>query len=79
MKNAVQPLSPKEVTKLVHDARKPLNRVSMQTELVKMMLPQSDNQDDILELLDKIILNCQECSDSLQRLSELSNMENPAE
>ncbi len=49
----------------VHDARKPLNRISMQAELVKMALSGDVPAERAMEALDKIIASTKDCSESL--------------
>jgi light-regulated signal transduction histidine kinase (bacteriophytochrome) len=49
----------------VHDARKPLNRISMQAELVKMALNGDIPSQKALEALDKIIASAKDCSNTL--------------
>jgi len=61
---------PEPLNKLVHDARAPLNRISMNAELIKLVLENDMPKDKALAALDKIIANCQACSDSLQLISE---------
>ncbi len=58
------------INKLVHDARAPLNRISMNAELIKLVLENDMPKDKALTALDKIIANCQQCSDSLQKISD---------
>ncbi|GAA80524.1 hypothetical protein DO88_02090 [Pseudoalteromonas sp. S3431] len=61
------------LNKLVHDARAPLNRISMNAELIKLVLENDMPKQKALEALDKIILNCQQCSESLQNITEHNN------
>ncbi|MEH6396963.1 histidine kinase [Pseudoalteromonas sp.] len=58
------------LNKLVHDARAPLNRISMNAELIKLVLENDMPKDKALAALDKIISNCQQCSDSLQKIAD---------
>lgn len=51
-----------ELAKWVHDARKPLNRISMQAELVKMALAGDIPIDKAVDALDKIIVSTKDCS-----------------
>ena len=55
---------------LVHDARAPLNRISMNAELVKLVLENDMPKQKALEALNKIIANCQQCSEHLQEISD---------
>ena len=59
---------PEPLNKLVHDARAPLNRISMNAELIKLVLENDMLKEKALEALNKIISNCQQCSDSLQKI-----------
>lgn len=58
------------INKLVHDARSPLNRISMNAELIKLVLENDMPKDKGLQALDKIINACQECSQTLQTISQ---------
>lgn len=53
----------------VHDARKPLNRISMQAELVKMALNGDVPADKALLALDKIIVSAKDCSAKLTEMT----------
>ena len=64
------PQQAKPLNELVHYARAPLNRISMNAELIKLVLENDMPKDKALAALDKIIANCQACSDSLQLISE---------
>ena len=57
------------VNKLVHDARSPLNRISMNAELIKLILENDMPKEKGIQAIDKIISACQECSNTLQTLS----------
>ncbi|GAC21318.1 hypothetical protein [Paraglaciecola arctica] len=57
------------VNKLVHDARSPLNRISMNAELIKLILENDMPKEKGIQAIDKIISACQECSNTLQILS----------
>ena len=50
---------------LVHDARAPLNRISMNAELIKLILENDMPKDKALLALDKIINNCHNISVSI--------------
>ncbi|NDW22242.1 hypothetical protein [Alteromonas hispanica] len=57
----------------VHDARKPLNRISMQAELIKMALNGDIPTQKAVDALDKIIASSKDCSNTLSEMtSELS-------
>ncbi len=57
-----------QLSVFVHDARTPLNRISMQAELVKMALNGEVPSEKALIALDKIISNTKDCSDTLNKL-----------
>ncbi len=59
-----------QINKLVHDARAPLNRISMNAELIKLVLENDMPKEKALDALDKIINNCQQCSESLQKITD---------
>ena len=59
------------INQLVHDARSPLNRISMNAELIKLILENDMPKEKGIEALNKIINACQECSTTLQSISEL--------
>jgi signal transduction histidine kinase len=64
-----------KINKLIHDARGPLNRISMNAELIKLVLENDMPKEKALAALDKIISNCQQCSDSLEQISNLGVVE----
>ena len=59
-----------QLNKLVHDARAPLNRISMNAELIKLVLENDMPKEKALDALNKIITNCQQCSESLQKITD---------
>jgi len=60
----------KDINELIHDARAPLNRMSMQAELIKLVLENNMPVAKALEAANKIIASCQECSQSLEKISK---------
>ncbi|ALS33916.1 hypothetical protein PNIG_a3067 [Pseudoalteromonas nigrifaciens] len=62
--------SKKPLNELVHDARAPLNRISMNAELIKLVLENDMPKEKALDALNKIIANCQQCSESLQTITD---------
>jgi signal transduction histidine kinase len=62
--------SAKPLRELVHDARAPLNRISMNAELIKLVLENDMPKEKALDALNKIITNCQQCSESLQLITD---------
>ncbi|MDR6983179.1 signal transduction histidine kinase [Rheinheimera pacifica] len=61
-----------ELAKQVHDIRKPLNRISMQAELIKLVLENNLPPQKALEAVDKILQSCQDCSQLLENLLDPS-------
>jgi len=59
-----------DLNKRIHDIRKPLNSISMQAELIKMMTDSSESNENLNAAADKIILNAKRCSEMLQTLFE---------
>lgn len=58
-----------QLSVFVHDARKPLNRISMQAELVKMALNGDVAPEKALAALDKIISSAKDCSHILSDMT----------
>ncbi|MBT0586701.1 hypothetical protein [Alteromonas oceanisediminis] len=54
-----------ELKKMIHDARKPLNRISMQSEIVKMALNGELPAEKAIDALAKILQGAQDCSQVL--------------
>lgn len=52
----------------IHDIRKPLNRISMQAELIKLVLENNLPPEQAIQAVDKILQSCQDCSQLLQNL-----------
>lgn len=50
----------------IHDARKPLNRISMQAELIKLVLENDLDKAKAITAVEQIIQSCQDCSKQLQ-------------
>lgn len=61
-----------DINQLIHDARSPLNRISMQAELIKMLLENDMPKEKALAAVNKIIVACQDCSKSLQDIAEFA-------
>ncbi len=59
-----------ELVRFVHDTRKPLNRISMQAELIKLALEGAIPQEKAIEALDKIILASKDTSEELASMVE---------
>mgnify|MGYP000713551233 CR=1 FL=1 len=65
--------SPQPISTLVHNARGPLNRISMNAELIKMVIENDMPKEKAQQALEKIITACQTCSDILQQISEANH------
>lgn len=61
------------LAKHIHDARGPLNNISMQAELAKLVLQNGMPTDKAIAALDKIVLACQECSEQLHKISKVAD------
>ena len=59
-----------ELAQLVHDARGPLNRISMQAEMIKLVLENDMPLDKAITAANKIIASCQMCSETLEQLTK---------
>ncbi|WP_018014344.1 histidine kinase [Teredinibacter turnerae] len=60
-----------EINTLIHEARNPLNNISMNAELGKIMAANAEgNTDKLIEIFTRIIGECQTCS---QALTDLKN------
>jgi len=60
----------------IHDIRKPLNIISMQAELIRMINESGSNQNKIEDAANKIIQNARQCSELLQDMFEQMSNEN---
>ena len=58
------------IARWVHDARKPLNRISMQAELVKMALDGDIPAEKAKDALNKIIASTKDCSFALTEMMD---------
>lgn len=66
-------ITPEQLAQQIHDIRKPLNRISMQAELIKLVLENNLPPEKATEAVDKILQSCQDCSQLLQSLLEPSS------
>jgi signal transduction histidine kinase len=62
-----------DINQLIHDTRAPLNRISMQAELIKMVLENDMPKDKAIAAVNKIIDARQDCSKRLQDIAEFSH------
>ncbi len=61
-----------DVSKQIHDIRNPLNVISMNAELAKMLLDQGGDVERIKHCLDKVLNACQQAGGGLDRLRSQS-------
>jgi|TARA_R110002012_G_scaffold228412_1_gene400772 signal transduction histidine kinase len=69
---STQGAQPVTTNSLIHDVRNPLNRISMQAEMVKLVLENDMPKEKAIAALDKILVACQDSSAALQKLAEHS-------
>lgn len=67
--NSANQTQQSELAQLVHDARGPLNRISMQAEMIKLVLENDMPIDKAITAANKIITSCQACSETLEQLT----------
>lgn len=65
-------MSSEAVGQCVHDIRNKFNRISMQTELLKLLVEQGSDKEKIVESLDIILAACEESAGSLDVLAKYS-------
>ena len=61
------------VDQLLHDARGPLNTISVNAEVAKLLLQKSAPQESILAAMQNILRECQRCNEILQQISAESD------
>jgi len=54
-----------KLEKLVHDVRNPLNSISVNAELAKVLLNHPGSSEQVLNALDTIIRECKKCNEVL--------------
>lgn len=59
-----------EARKLIHDIRNPLNNISINAELGKLVLERKGDIAKAQEIFTIIINACKSCSDELEKLKE---------
>lgn len=57
-----------DVRQLLHDVRNPLNTISVNAELGKLVLQRGGDIDKALQIFDSILKECQQCSGNLRDL-----------
>lgn len=58
------------IPQLVHDSRNQLNRISVQAELVKMLVENNADPQKIHSALDKILHACEACGEKLNEIKD---------
>lgn len=66
-----EPVKNTDLQQKIHDARGPLNRISMNAELVKLVLENDMPKDKALAAIDKILIACSDCSEKLQAIADV--------
>lgn len=56
--------------KLIHDVRNPLNNISVNAELGKLILTRTGDIDKAKDIFTTILEECRKCSDKLEELKE---------
>jgi signal transduction histidine kinase len=59
-----------QLATLIHDLRNPLNTISVNAELARLQLQKSQDPQAVMNCLDKIINECQKCSQVLTEVSQ---------
>ncbi|MEY4641985.1 MAG: hypothetical protein RLZZ227_1979 [Pseudomonadota bacterium] len=57
------------VDQLLHDARGPLNTISVNAEVAKLLVQKSAPNESILAAMQNILRECQRCNDILQQIA----------
>jgi signal transduction histidine kinase len=65
-----------DLAKKIHDIRKPLNTITMQAELIKMLSEAGASNEKIEESANKIIQNARQSSELLQAIYESASLKN---
>ncbi len=60
----------KDLDKKLHDIRKPLNTITMQAELIKMIEESKETDQNIIDAATKIVQNAKDCSAQLNDVFE---------
>ncbi|MES2605454.1 MAG: histidine kinase [Pseudomonadota bacterium] len=56
------------IDRLLHDARGPLNTISVNAEVAKLLVRKPDQGEAIITAMQNILRECQRCSDILQTI-----------
>lgn len=59
---------PNRIDRLVHDARGPLNTISVNAEVARLLIQKSAPPEGILTAMQNILRECQRCNEILQMI-----------
>lgn len=59
---------PNRIEQLIHDARGPLNTISVNAEVAKLLIRKSGSTEGVLAAMQNILQECQRCDAILLRL-----------
>jgi hypothetical protein len=59
---------PSRIDRLVHDARGPLNTISVNAEVARLLIQKSAPPEGILTAMQNILRECQRCNEILQMI-----------
>lgn len=65
-----------EVNRLLHDLRNPLNNISINAELGKLMLERTGDVQRAIHIFDIILNECRNCSNKLDIVKSASSLSN---
>jgi len=57
-----------ELNKIIHDLRNPLNNISINAELAKLLVEQGGEKQRIIAAIEQIMLQCVSCSSGIDDL-----------
>ena len=60
---------PNKLDRLVHDARGPLNTISVNAEVARLLVQKSAPPEGILTAMQNILRECQRCNEILQMIN----------
>jgi signal transduction histidine kinase len=63
---------PNRIDRLVHDARGPLNTISVNAEVAKLLIQKAAPTEGVLAAMQNILRECQRCNDILQLIGNES-------
>jgi len=66
------------IDRLVHDARGPLNTISVNAEVARLLIQKSAPPEGILTAMQNILRECQRCNEILQMIGNESSAQEVA-